>query len=155
MHIVACSNKISMFEGFNWWMNEPWNEENIKKEGHCQPKFWPPKKKMKNEQEGDATGATLGSLAPLSSTPHPRAKGVRFQSQWLSKHARLRLLNMLRKPSEGPVVVLAGEGGKDLLPWKALITSKACKLAFFYRLSEIPVWLTNVTGLNIFSTSSS
>lgn len=94
-------------------MNEPWNEENIrKKKVIANQSSDHQRKKMKNEQEGDATGATLGSLAPLSSTPHPRAKGVRFWSQWLSKHARLRLLNMLRKPSEGPVVVLAGEGEK-------------------------------------------
>lgn len=51
-------------------------------------------------------------LAPLASMPHPGDKVVSASEANCQACSPPGLLNMLRKPREGPVVLLAGEGGK-------------------------------------------
>lgn len=86
-------------------MNEPWNEENIRKKrvianqssGHQ-------RRKWKNEHEVDAAYPACPILEPKWCQV--------LKPMTCQACSPPRLLNMLRKPQEGLVVLLAGEGGK-------------------------------------------
>lgn len=113
MHIVACSNKTGMFKGFNWWMNIGLKER-LGKRGSLQTKVLT----TKEDNEKWTWGRCCWCDAKWPSTlihdaPPQGPKWCQvLKPMTCQACSPPRLLNLLRKPQEGPVILLASEQRK-------------------------------------------